>query len=65
MDSGTADWEAPAAMVIAGNGVIAKFEPSGQEEMNPAASVNTDRIPSGVSNALGTAAALLATRMKV
>lgn len=57
--------EAPAVMVNAGNGVIARLEPAGQEEMKPAASVNTARMPRGVSNADGMAAALEAVRMNV
>jgi len=56
---------APAVMVNAGNGVIAKFDPDGQEEMNPAARVKTARIPRGVSKADGMAACLAAVRMKV
>jgi hypothetical protein len=60
---------APAAagvvMVSAGNGVMARLEPCGQESMNPAASVKTLRIPRGVSKADGMAATLEAVRMKV
>lgn len=44
-------------MVMGGNGVMARFEPVGQESMKPAARVKTLRIPRGVSNALGTATA--------
>ena len=43
----TDDVAAPAAIVIDGNGVIAKFEPPRQDEMNPAARENTERIPRG------------------
>lgn len=56
---------APAAMVRAGNGVIARLDPVGQEEMNPAARVKTARMPRGVSKADGIAAAFEAVRMKV
>lgn len=56
---------APEVIVRAGNGVIARLEPAGQEEMKPAARVKTARIPSGVSNADGIAATLDAVRMKV
>jgi hypothetical protein len=56
---------APAVMVNAGKGVMAKLDPDGQEEMKPAASVKTARIPRGVSNADGMAACLEAVRMKV
>lgn len=56
---------APAAMVTAGNPVIAKLDPVGHEEMKPAARVKTLRTPRGVSNGDGMAAALEATRMNV
>ena len=65
MPATTAELDAPAAMVTVGKGVITKFEPEGQEEMKPAARVKTDRMPSGVSKAEGTAAAFEATRMNV
>ena len=58
------DWLG-SVMVIAGKAVMARLEPVGQESMNPAARVKTLRIPSGVSNAEGTAATLEAVRMKV
>jgi hypothetical protein len=54
-----------AVIVIAANGVTAKLEPEGQEEMNPAAREKTERIPRGVSKAEGTAIALEATRINV
>lgn len=56
---------APAVMVNGANGVMAKLDPDGQEEMKPAARVKTARIPSGVSKADGMAACLDAVRMKV
>lgn len=61
------DCEAVAAgsIVIEGNGVIARFEPWGHELMNVAASVKTERTPSGVSNGEGIAWARLAVRMNV
>lgn len=61
----TAPAGAPAVMVRAGKGVMARLEPAGQEEMKPAARVKTARIPSGVSNADGIAATLDAVRMNV
>ena len=45
--------------------MIARFEPVGQVEMNPAARPKIERIPRGVSKAEGTAADLEATRMNV
>lgn len=56
---------APAVMVRAGKGVIAKLEPDGHEEMKPAAREKTARMPRGVSKGPGMAAALEAVRMKV
>jgi hypothetical protein len=56
---------APAVIVRAGKGVIARLEPAGQDEMKPAARVKTARMPRGVSNAEGMAAAFEAVRMKV
>jgi hypothetical protein len=60
---------APAAagvvMVRAGKGVMARFEPCGQDSMKPAARVKTLRIPRGVSKAEGMAMAFAAVRMKV
>lgn len=52
-------------MVMAGNGVIARLEPAGQELMKALASVKTERTPRGVSKAEGMACALVAVRMKV
>lgn len=52
-------------MVRAGNGVMARLEPAGQDWMKPAARVKTLRMPRGVSKAEGMAAAFEATRMKV
>lgn len=60
-----ADAGAPAVMDKAENGVMAKLDPDGQEEMKPAARVKTPRMPSGVSKADGIAAVLEAVRMKV
>ena len=51
--------------VTAGNGVTAKLDPCGQEEMNGAARENTLRIPRGVSKAEGTADTFDAVRMNV
>lgn len=51
--------------VIAGKGVMARFEPSGQEVMNGAAREKTARVPRGVSKGLGTAATLVRVRMRV
>jgi hypothetical protein len=61
------DWvpAAAGATVMVGNGVIARLDPWGQDSINPAARVNTERTPSGVSNADGIALTLLAVRMKV
>ncbi len=56
---------APPVKVSAGKGVTARFEPDGQEEMKPAARVKTARMPRGVSNADGIAAALDAVLIKV
>jgi len=56
---------APTVKVKGENGVTARLDPDGQEEMNPAARVKTPRIPSGVSKADGMAAVLEAVRMKV
>ena len=56
---------APPAAVKAGNAVIARLDPLGHDEMKPAARVKTLRMPRGVSNAEGMAAAFDATRMKV
>lgn len=55
----------PAPIVRAGNAVMARLEPEGQDEMNPAARVKTLRTPRGVSKGDGMAAALEAMRMKV
>jgi hypothetical protein len=52
-------------METATKGVTARLEPVGHEEMKPAASVNTERMPRGVSKAEGTAATFEAVRMKV
>lgn len=52
-------------MVRAGNGVMARLEPDGQESMKPAAREKTARIPRGVSKAEGIAAAWEAIRMNV
>lgn len=56
---------AAPVMVMVAKGVMARLLPVGQESMKPAAREKTLRIPSGVSKADGTAAALLAVRMKV
>lgn len=56
---------AAPVMVTAGNGVMAKLEPVGQDWMKPAARVKTERIPSGVSKADGMAADFEAVLMKV
>ena len=56
---------APGVIVNAANGVIAKFDPEGQDEMKPAARVKTARMPRGVSKAEGIAACFEAVRMKV
>ena len=55
----------PVVWVRAAKGVMARLEPVGQDEMKPAARVKTPRIPSGVSNAEGMAAAFDAVRMNV
>jgi hypothetical protein len=52
-------------MVMAVRGLMFRFEPSGQEEMKPAARVKTFWTPRGVSKGDGTATALEAVRMKV
>lgn len=46
-------------------GVTARLEPSGQDAMNPAARLKTERTPRGVSNADGTAITWEAARMNV
>lgn len=56
---------APGVKVNAGNGAMAKFDPTGQEERKPSARVKTARMPSGVSNADGIAADLEAVRINV
>ena len=56
---------APSAIAIEGNGSIARFEPSGHDSMNGAASVNTARGPRELSKAVGIGSLLPATRMKV
>jgi hypothetical protein len=55
----------PGVIVSAGNGVTARLDPVGQEEMKPAARLKTARMPRGVSKADGIAAALDAVRIKV
>lgn len=57
--------EAELLIVMAGSGLMFRFEPEGQEEMKPAARVKTFCTPRGVSNADGTATALAAVRMNV
>lgn len=57
--------EAPGAKVKAANGVMARLDPDGQDEIKPAARVKTARIPRGVSKADGMAACFEAVRMKV
>jgi hypothetical protein len=56
---------APGVIVSAGNGVTARLDPVGQEEMKPAARLKTARMPRGVSKADGIAAAFDAVRIKV
>lgn len=51
--------------VAAGNAVMARLEPCGQDAMKGAAREKTDLIPRGVSNADGIAVTLVAARMKV
>lgn len=48
-----------------GNGVIFRFDPSGQEDIRGAASENTERTPRGVSNAEGMAADFERVRIRV
>ena len=55
----------PGVMVSAGNGVTARLDPVGQEEINPAARVKRARMPRGVSKADGIAAAFDAVRINV
>jgi hypothetical protein len=55
----------PGVIVSAENGVTARLDPVGQEEMKPAARLKTARIPRGVSKADGIAAAFDAVRIKV
>jgi hypothetical protein len=57
--------DAELLIVIAGSGLMFRFEPAGQEVMKPAARVKTFCTPRGVSNADGTATALAAVRMNV
>lgn len=52
-------------MLRGANGVMARLDPEGHDEINPAARVNTDRIPRGVSKAEGTAATCDAARTNV
>lgn len=47
--------EAGEVMLSEEKGVMTRLEPVGHDEMNPAARVKTERIPSGVSKAEGTA----------
>lgn len=49
----------------AGNAVILRLDPSGQDEIRGAASEKTDRTPSGVSKAEGMAAVLASVLIKV
>jgi len=57
--------DALPVMVTAAKGVMSRLEPVGHEVMKPAARVKTERMPSGVSKAEGTAATFEAVRMKV
>lgn len=61
----TLDELAGEVMVTGGKGVMARLEPSGHEEMNPAARLKTERIPSGVSKGDGTAMTCEAVRTNV
>lgn len=51
--------------VMAGKGLMARFDPSGQAVMKGAAREKTARVPRGVSKGFGTAATLVRVRMRV